>query len=63
MGRNKENAIKAKKQGYNFTKKQLKKWNVSYDKLILGKPSYDILVDDKHIGFSRSWTKDITKLL
>ena len=45
------------------TKKQLDSWGLKYHLLILGKPTYDILVDDKHIGFSRSWTKDITKLL
>ena len=60
MGRNKENAIKAKKQGYNFTKKQLKKWNVN-DKLILGKPSYDILVDDKCIFYKKNWYELIKK--
>jgi hypothetical protein len=61
MGRNKENAIKAKKQGYNFTKKQLKKWNVRHDKLILGKPSYDVLVDDKCIFYKKNWYELIKK--
>lgn len=63
MGRNKENAIKAKKQGFNFTKIQLKKWNVNYDKLIMGKPSYDVLVDDKCIFFKKNWYKYINKKL
>jgi hypothetical protein len=55
MGRNKENVINAKKQGYKFTYKQLKKWGLSFDKLIFGKPSYDIYVDDKSIFFKNKW--------
>ena len=53
MGRNKENKNKAIKDGYNFTKKQLKKWNVKYDELIFGKPSYDLFVDDKNLSFKK----------
>ena len=55
MGRNDENIAKAKKQGYSFTKKQLKKWNLKYHKLIFGKPSYDIFIDDKAMGNEKSW--------
>ncbi len=61
MGRNNENKKLAKKQGYEFTKNQLKKWKVSYDELILGKPSYDIFVDDKNLSFSNDWPKKILK--
>ena len=57
MGRNKENAIQAKKQGYLYTYKQLKKWNLKFNKLIMGKPSFDILVDDKSLGFNKDWFK------
>jgi len=32
-----------------FTEKQLKKWNVKYHKLLLGKPSFDVIVDDKSV--------------
>ena len=35
--------------GFKLTKTQLKKWKVKYHKLILGKPSYDLIVDDKGI--------------
>jgi hypothetical protein len=35
MGRNNENITKAKKQGYQFTLKQLKSWGVKYNKVIL----------------------------
>ena len=61
MGRNNENITKAKKQGYNLTKKQLKKWNLKYHKLIFGKPSYDYYVDDKSIFYDKNWIKIIKK--
>lgn len=53
MGRNNQNVKKAKKQGFLFTKKQLKKWGVLYHELILGKPSYDLFIDDKNIFFDK----------
>jgi hypothetical protein len=59
MGRSKENAIIASKRGYNFTKKQLKKWKVKYDLLIFGKPSYDLFIDDKNYNFNKNWSKKI----
>ena len=57
MGRNKENIIKAKKQGYKMTMKQLKKWNIKYHKLIFGKPSFDLYIDDKTLFFKDNWYK------
>ena len=63
MGRSNENILKAKKRGYNLTKQQLKKWGLSYDKLIFGKPSYDLFVDDKSLGFKKNWPKTFRKLL
>ena len=61
MGRNKDQISKAKKQGYNFTKNQLKKWNLKYDKLVFGKPSFDLFIDDKSIFFKKSWSKLLLK--
>jgi len=61
MGRNKENIIKAKKQGYKMTMKQLKKWKVKYHKLIFGKPSFDLFVDDKTLFFKDNWYRFIDK--
>ena len=55
MGRNNDSIAKAKKQAKNLTLKQLKKWKVCYHKLIFGKPSYDIFIDDKAFGFSSKW--------
>ena len=63
MGRNKENVILAKKQGYLITKKQLILWNVQYHELIFGKPSYDIFVDDKNIEINTNWQKKLLKNL
>ena len=53
MGRSKENVKKAKSLGYTFTKSQLSSWGLRYDKLLLGKPSYDKFFDDKSINFSQ----------
>lgn len=63
MGRTNNNGIQAYKLGYKFTKNQLKKWKVNYNRLILGKPSYDLLVDDLSIYFKKNWIKDIDKYL
>ena len=38
-----------------MTYNQLKKWNVRFDKLILGKPTYDIMIDDKHFLYDDTW--------
>jgi len=40
-----------------LTKKQLKSWGVNYNELILGKPSFDIFVDDKSVN-AYSWRQD-----
>ena len=50
MGRNNENSKLVNKKYYNSVKKYLENWGVKYDKLILGKPSYDYFVDDKTIN-------------
>ena len=47
MGRSKEKSTLAKKKGYELTRSQLKKWNLKYHELIMGKPSFDYFVDDK----------------
>lgn len=35
---------------YAFTQEQLKKWNVKYTRLIMGKPSADYYIDDKGLN-------------
>jgi len=61
MGRSNENVFKAKKRGFDFTKKQLSEWGVKYDKLIFGKPSFDLIIDDKSLDFHNDWSKKIFK--
>ena len=63
MGRNKDNAKKAKMDGFKLTETQLKKWKVIYNELIFGKPSYDLFIDDKCIFFKKNWYNYITKKL
>ena len=63
MGRNNDNANKAKMEGYHFTKKQLNKWGLKYHLLIMGKPSYDYFIDDKSLNFNKNWEKKIRSLL
>ena len=48
MGRSKDVISSARKLDSGNTKKQLKA-GVKIHKLILGKPSYDILIDDKSL--------------
>lgn len=61
MGRNHEKKKKAIEQGFKKTKFQLKKWGILYHKLIFGKPSYDILIDDKSLFFNKKWQKLLEK--
>ncbi len=63
MGRNRENIFAARKQGYKMTYNQLKKWKVCFHKLLFGKPSFDLFIDDKSIYFKNNWQKDITNFL
>ena len=55
MGRSNENVKKEISRGYKLTEKQLKIWGVNYHKLIFGKPSFDVVIDDKSINFSNNW--------
>jgi hypothetical protein len=62
MGRYNENisrVIKKKK----IVEKQLKLWGVNYNRLLLGKPSYDLLVDDKALGYKKDWYKLFLKFI
>ena len=47
MGSSNDNLELATKKYYKFTENQLKEWGVKYTKLLLGKPSGDIYIDDK----------------
>ena len=61
MGRSKENKILAKRLAYKLTVTQLKKWNVNYNEVIFGKPSFDLYIDDKSLFFKKNWNKEILK--
>jgi len=56
MGKFKGDEKKARRHGYKKTFKQLKKWKLNFNQLILGKPNYDLFVDDKALGFKKNWT-------
>ena len=61
MGTFKENKKKIKKKYYNFTLKQLKKWNIKFHKLYIFKPSYDFIIDDKSIFYNKKWINNLQK--
>lgn len=60
MGRSDDNLNYVKKYKTSIAK-QLKKWNLKYNELIIGKPSYDVFVDDKAFGFEKEWIKKFKK--
>lgn len=59
MGRSNDNPILAKKRGYQFTFKQLKKWKLNFHKLIFGKPSFNVVIDDKSLFYKKDWHNKI----
>mgnify|MGYP001405143226 FL=1 len=61
MGRTNENVNLAKKKGYKFTLNQLNKWGLKFHKLVFGKPSYDVIVDDKCFYFKKNWINDFKR--
>ena len=63
MGRNKENAQKARNQGYKKTLNQLKKWDLKFHKLLMGKPSFDIIIDDKALGYNKKIIQSLKKYI
>ncbi len=38
-----------------LTTKQLQEWNVKYDELLMGKPDYDVYIDDKSFNVDKLW--------
>ena len=38
-----------------LTKKQLLEWGIQYDELLMGKPSYDLYIDDKSFNVDKYW--------
>ena len=58
-----KNPLLAKKQGYRSTFRQLKKWGLDFHELKLGKTSYDLIIDDKALGFRKNWYSNFKKKL
>jgi len=58
MGRTNDNVEKAYEIGYEATKKQLINWGVKFDRLIMGKPDFDLLIDDKAYNYNENWIKN-----
>ena len=63
MGKFNGNIKKAKRFGYKKTFNQLKNWKLDFHELILGKPTYDLFIDDKALGFKKNWTKQFKKII
>tara|TARA_B100001769_G_C22053109_1_gene566081 strand:+ start:302 stop:667 length:366 start_codon:yes stop_codon:yes gene_type:complete len=63
MGTYKENISYIKKKYYKKTFNQLKKWGINFHKLYMGKPSFDIFIDDKALGHTNNWQKNLNKIL
>ena len=61
MGRNNEKSKTVKKKYFNTTKKQLIKWGLKFDELIMGKPSYDFHIDDKSFNSRSKKTENILR--
>ncbi len=61
MGRNNDDEIKAKRAAKKITTNQLKNWNLKYHKIFFGKPSFDILIDDKSFSFRKNWLENFSK--
>ena len=59
MGRSNGNTKEAYERGYEQAKNQLKLWGVRHHKLVLGKPEYDIIIDDKGYGYNTNWIQEL----
>ncbi len=55
MGKENGNIEKVYDRGYKFTYNQCLSWNLKFHKLILGKPEYDIIIDDKQFNYDTTW--------
>ena len=61
MGRFKQNKSKVNKK-LNETRMFLnEKCKLKYHQLIMGKPEYDLFIDDKNHNFNKNWSKNLEK--
>lgn len=63
MGRCHNNPIEVYKWGYQFTIDQLEEWGVKFHELHMGKPKYDLVIDDRSIFFDPSWPRSFAELV
>ena len=52
MGRTNQDKWEAELVGRDFTTKQLDKWGVKYHQLWMGKPKYDVVIDDRSVFYN-----------
>ena len=62
MGRYNNNRFLAEKKIKKLTITHLKKWGLKYHKIYFGKPSFDLVIDDKAIFFKKNWRDYIKKI-
>lgn len=62
MGRNNNDVIKTYKDAYDFTIKQLRSWKVKFHELHMGKPRFNLLVDDRSVFFKNDWDEIYEKI-
>ena len=55
MGRCNSNPFDVYKLGYEFTLNQLTNWGVKFHELHMGKPRYDLVIDDRSLFFDDAW--------
>jgi hypothetical protein len=63
MGRSKENVWIASKKNVKVTVPQIKKWGVKFHKLIFGKPTYSLFIDDRNLFHKNDWAERIDKVI
>jgi hypothetical protein len=51
MGRTHSNPVEAERIGREFTERQLDGWGVRYHELLMGKPRYDFVIDDRSVFY------------
>ena len=56
MGRTNDNREAAISMFYNLTLTQLTKWGLKFHRLVLGKPSGDVYIDDKGVADNEFFT-------
>ncbi len=59
MGKLNGDTTKVVDFGYEKTKKQLDMWGLKYNKIQLGKPEYDVIIDDKSLFYNSNWINQI----